>query len=360
MREPVYNFGAGPAMLPEEVLAEAQRDLLDYRGSGMSVMELSHRSPTYEEIHLEAIARIRELLGAGEEFDVLLLQGGASLQFSMVPMNLLRRRASYVLTGAWSKKAAKEARRHGEVQVAASTEAEEFARIPAPEELFLDPESDYLHVTSNNTIFGTQWRAEPPTPDGVPLVADVSSDFLSRPLPLERYGLLYAGAQKNLGPAGLTVVVLRRELLSRCPETLPAMLSYRTHSAAGSLYNTPPCWAIYVSGLVCRWITELGGLEAMARRNEEKARLLYDVIDGGDFYRGTAHPDSRSWMNVTFRLPDEELERRLLAEAAAAGLVNLKGHRSVGGLRASLYNAMPRRGVERLAELMRDFAQRAG
>lgn len=360
----VYNFSAGPAVLPLPVLEEAQRDLVEYPGAGQSVMEMSHRSPAYDAIHRDALERLRRLLAVPEGYAVLLLQGGASLQFSMVPMNLMHpnRRADYVLTGSWSRKALKEAKREGEARVAASTEDEAFTRIPRPEELDLDPAADYLHLTSNNTIVGTQWH-ELPRCDA-PLVIDASSDVLSRPLDWgadrRRVGLLYAGAQKNLGPAGVTLVVVREDLVERAPETLPSMLQYRVHAAKDSLYNTPPTWAIYVLGLACRWLEEQGGTAAMAQRNRRKADTLYAAIDGSDFYRGTVEKDSRSWMNVPFRLPSEDLEKRFLAEAAQHGLVNLKGHRSVGGLRASLYNAMPQEGVDALVERMADFERRNG
>jgi len=360
----VLNFGAGPATLPAEVLEQAREGLLDWQGHGLSVMEMSHRSKEYEAIHGEALAALRRLLAVPEGFAVLLLQGGASLQFAMVPMNLLgaggsAAGADYLLTGSWSKKALADARRVGSVRVAASTEDEGFTRLPRPDEIDLDPAAAYAHVTSNNTIVGTQWR-DLPDAGAVPLAIDASSDILARPVPWERVGVLYAGAQKNLGPAGVTLVVVREDLTARAPEDLPAMLDYRRHAAAGSLYNTPPCWSIYVLGLCCRWVEERGGIAAMERAAEERAAILYDVLDGGGFYRGTAEPASRSRMNVTFRLPTEELERRLLAEAEAAGMIQLKGHRSVGGLRASLYNAMPREGAEALAALLRDFERRNG
>jgi phosphoserine aminotransferase len=355
-----FNFSAGPATLPEEVLREAREAVLDYRGTGIGVMELSHRSKPYEEIHFGLMAAIRELLGAGEEWEVLLLQGGASLQFSMLPMNLMTGgRAAYVITGEWGQKAAKEARRHGTVEVAATTEAEQFRRVPRAEEVQVPAGVDYLHFTSNNTIFGTQFHDEPPA-GGAPLVADMSSDFLSRPVALERYSLIYAGAQKNLGPAGLTVVLIRRELLAQVPANLPTMLSYRTHADKQSLYNTPPCWSIYVALLCCRWLQAQGGLAAVAAHNEEKARRLYTALDGSDFYTPTAEPASRSRMNVTFRLPDEELEKRFLAGATERQLVGLKGHRSVGGMRASLYNAMPLAGVDALVAWMEELREGAG
>jgi phosphoserine aminotransferase len=359
MTHRVTNFNPGPATLPEEVLVEAREGLLDYRGTGMGVMELSHRSKPYEEIHFGLMTAIRDLLGAGEEWEVLLLQGGASLQFSMLPMNLMTSgRAAYAVTGEWSQKAVQEAQRHGTVEVAASTETERFRRVPRADEVHVSAGVDYLHFTSNNTIYGTQWHGEPPA-GGAPLFADMSSDFLSRPVALDRYSLIYAGAQKNLGPAGLTVLMLRKELLARCAKGLPTMLSYKLHADKQSLYNTPPCWAIWISLLCCRWLQRHGGLAAAAERNETKARLLYDALDASSFYRPTAEPDSRSRMNVTFRLADEAQEERFAKEATAAGLVGLKGHRAVGGLRASIYNAMSLQGVEALVAFLRDFERRA-
>lgn len=358
----VVNFSAGPAVLPEPVLERLREELPSYRETGMSVMEMSHRSTAYDAIHEGALALLRELLGVPEAFSVLLLQGGASLQFSMVPLNLMGARGSadYVLTGSWSKKAALEAGKHGTARVAATTEETDgvFRRIPGGDELDVDPTASYLHLTSNNTIFGTQWREFPEALP--PLVADMSSDILSRAIPWDRFGLVFAGAQKNLGPAGVTVVIVRKNLLDRAPDHLPTMLDYRTHVAKGSLYNTPPTWSIYVMGLALEWVRGQGGLDAMRSRAEERAALLYDRIDRSDFYRGTAEPGSRSLMNVTFRLPSEDLEKSFLAEAANRDLVGLKGHRSVGGLRASLYNAMPIEGVERLVELMDEFERRRG
>ena len=361
MANRVHNFSAGPATLAPSVLEQAQRDLVSFRDAGMSVMEMSHRSPAYDGIHRGATDSIRRLLHVPEDFDILFLQGGASLQFSMVPMNCMHpnRRADYIVTGTWSKKAVQEAEREGAVRIAGSSEADGFHRLPTDDELEIDPTADYVHFTTNNTITGTQWSKEPAT-GGVPLVADMSSDIMSRPIDISRYGLIYAGAQKNLGPAGVTLVIIRGDLAGRAPESLPTMLQYRTHAAKDSLYNTPPCWAIYMVGLACQWIEEHGGLDAMAARNESKAALLYDTIDGTDFYRGTVSPESRSLMNVPFRLPSEELEKRFLDEAAERGLVNLKGHRSVGGIRASIYNAMPREGVEALVELMGQFERTNG
>ncbi|MCZ6507120.1 MAG: 3-phosphoserine/phosphohydroxythreonine transaminase [Acidobacteria bacterium] len=361
MTHRIINFSAGPAVLPLEVLEEAQRDLVDYQGAGLSVMEMSHRSPHYDAIHQSAIESLRSLMGIPDDYAVLFLQGGASLQFSMVPMNLMHpaRKADYIVTGSWSKKALKEAKKEGRSRTAGSSEETGFDRIPDASELDLDSAADFLHFTSNNTIFGTQWKSEPEGGD-VPLVADMSSDILSRPIDVSRYGLIYAGAQKNLGPAGVTLVIVRKDLLDRAPESLPTMLSYRTHADKNSLFNTPPCWSIYVVGLACRWLERQGGMEAMEKRNAEKAAKLYDLIDSGDFYRGTVRVASRSPMNIPFRLPNEELENRFLETTKEAGMTNLKGHRSVGGIRASIYNAMPPESVDRLVELMREFERTNG
>ncbi|HSB61162.1 MAG TPA: 3-phosphoserine/phosphohydroxythreonine transaminase [Vicinamibacteria bacterium] len=359
----IHNFGAGPAILPEPVLEQVRAELPSYAGTGMSVMELSHRSDAFEEIIQRAEADLRALLGVTADHAVLFLQGGATLQFAMVPMNLRPPGASadYVLTGHWAKAALKEAEKLGAARVAASTEEERFDHIPAAADVRADPDAAYLHFTSNNTIYGIEWLVEPSPPSGVPLVCDASSDALSRRIDLAKYGLVYAGAQKNLGPAGVTLVIVRRDLLERTPRGLPAMLDYRLQAENRSLYNTPPCFAIYVVGLVLQWLRGLGGLEEMERRNAAKAGLLYAAIDGsGGFYRGHARPDSRSRMNVTFRLPSEELEKAFLTQATAAGLEGLKGHRSVGGLRASLYNALPLAAVEALVAFMAEFRRRNG
>ena len=359
----VHNFGAGPAVLPLPVLEQVQAELLDWAGTGMSVMEMSHRGAAFEGILGKAEEDLRALVGLGPAHAVLFLQGGASLQFAMVPMNLRPPGASadYVVTGHWSKVALLEAGKLGSARVAGSTEAGGFDRIPAPEELDRDPQAAYLHFTSNNTIYGTQWPREPEPPPGVPLVCDASSDVLSRPLDVSRYGLVYAGAQKNLGPAGVTLVIVRRDLLERTPRGLPALLDYRLLAEHRSLYNTPPTFGVYVAGLVLRWLRDRGGLGEIARDNEEKAALLYRPIDeSGGFYRGHAKRDSRSRMNVTFHLRDEGLEKAFLEEAASAGFVGLKGHRSVGGLRASIYNACPVASARALAEFMSDFRRRRG
>jgi phosphoserine aminotransferase len=357
----IFNFSAGPAVLPLPVLEEAQRDLVALPGVGMSVLEISHRSKPFDEIIQGAEADFRALARIPEGYHVLFLQGGASLQFSMAPMNLLAAGATadYVVTGSWSKKALKEAKKVGAVNVAATTEAENFARIPRQDELKLTPGAAYVHFTSNNTIFGTEWPSEPAVGDA-PLVCDASSDIFSRPLDVGRYGLLYAGAQKNLGPSGLTVVVIRDDLAKRGDESLPTMLRYATHVEHKSLYNTPPVFAIYILRLVLRWLVANGGLEAMAAANRRKAAKLYAEIDRTGFYRGHAARDSRSLMNVTFRLPSEDLEKKFVQEATAAGFDGLKGHRSVGGLRASIYNAFPEEGIDALVAFMREFEKRHG
>ncbi len=361
MTDKIYNFSAGPAVLPQPVLEEAQRDLVQLPGVGMSILEISHRSKAFDAILEEAKASLKELLGLPRNYHVLFLQGGASLQFSMLPMNLLPAggSADYIVTGSWGKKAVKEARRQGAVNIAASTEDGNFSRVPGPDELKLDQHAAYVHFTSNETIQGVEWKQEPEV-GGVPLVADTSSDMLARPIPVEKYALIYAGAQKNMGPSGVTLVIIRDDLLERVPDNLHTMLSYRTHVENNSLYNTPNTFGIYIIKLVCQWLKEKGGLAAMQRENEEKAKILYDAIDAGDFYRGHADPDSRSLMNVTFRLPNEELEKQFAKEATAVGLDGLKGHRSVGGIRASIYNAFPREGVEALVSFMKEFERKNG
>ena len=361
MTERIFNFSAGPAVLPLPVLEEAQRDMVSLPGVGMSVMEISHRSKTFDEIIGRAEAGLRELLKVPNNYRILFLQGGASLQFSMVPMNFLPTdgSADYVLTGSWGKKALKEAKKVGAVNVAATMADGGFTRVPSRDEMSLSPHAAYVHITSNETIEGVQWKREPVVGD-VPLVADSSSDILARALDVSKYGLIYAGAQKNMGPSGVTVVILREDLLQRIPENLPTMLDYRIHAENKSLYNTPNTWGIYILSLVCKWLQEKGGLAAMERENEEKARLVYEAIDATDFYRGHADVDCRSTMNVTFRLPAEELEKKFVAAATAQGLDGLKGHRSVGGIRASIYNAFPRAGVEALVSFMKDFERGNG
>ena len=361
MTDRIYNFAAGPSVLPLPVLEEAQRDLLSLPGVGISVLEMSHRSPAIEDMMRSAEADIRTLAGVPENYRILFLQGGASLQFSMVPMNLLGpgQSADHIVTGHFAKMALQEARTVGSINLAGSTEDDGFNRIPGQSELQLDPGAAYLHFTTNNTIFGTEWQEEP-DPGDVPLVADASSNIFSKPIDINRYGLVYAGAQKNLGAAGVTLVVIREDLLERCPDTLPAMLNYQTHAKGNSAYNTPPVFAVYVLGLVVKWLIAQGGLEAAQRRNRDKAALLYDAIDSSEYFRGHALPDHRSTMNVTFRLPDQDAEQRFVDEAAAQGLAELKGHRSVGGIRASIYNAFPREGVETLASFMKEFERTNG
>ena len=361
MTDRIHNFSAGPAILPLEVLQEAQRDMLGLPGVGMSVMEISHRSKTFDAIIQSAESGLRELLGIPANYHVLFLQGGASLQFSMVPMNFLPAAGSadFILTGSWGKKALKEAKRVGATNVAATMADGGFTRIPNADELNLDSKAAYVHITTNETIEGVEWKQEPDTGD-VPLFADASSDILSHPIPVEKYGLIYAGAQKNMGPSGVTVVIIRDDLLQRIPDGLHTMLDYRTHVQNKSLYNTPNTWGIYILNLVCKWVLEKGGLTAMHHENEEKAALIYDAIDATDFYRGHADGDSRSIMNVTFRLPSEELEKKFATEASAQHLDGLKGHRSVGGIRASIYNAFPIEGVKALVDFMRDFEKNNG
>ena len=357
----IHNFSAGPAVLPVDVLEQVQRDLLSLPGVGMSVLEISHRSKAFDDIIDGCEADLRKLAGIPANYRVLFLQGGASLQFSMVPMNLLPAggSADYIVTGVWSEKAVKEAKRVGAVKIAGSTEAEQFKRVPRPSELTFDPNAAYVHITTNNTIYGTQWRDIPDT-GAVPLVADTSSDMYSRPIDVAKYGLIYAGAQKNLAPAGLTLVIVRDDLLERAPSSLATMLQYRVHAENKSMYNTPPVFAIYVMRLVMSWLTKSGGLEAIEKVNIRKADKLYAEIDRTGFYRGHAEPDSRSRMNITFRLPSEELEKKFAKDSTAAGLDGLKGHRSVGGLRASIYNAFPEPGVDALVDFMREFERKNG
>ena len=357
----IFNFSAGPAVLPVSVLERVQDELLALPGRGISVLEISHRSATFDQIAESAESDLRRLAGIPDDYRVLFLQGGASMQFAMVPMNLLPTGATadYIVTGSWSQKALREAQRIGMARVAGSTEPDSFSRIPRQDELDLTPDAAY-HVTSNNTIRGTQWSEVPDVGD-VPLVCDACSDILSRPIDITRYGLVYAGAQKNLAPAGLTLVIIRDDLVvTRTPTQLPAMLQYAVHAEHHSHYNTPPVFTIYVMGLVLRWMLDSGGLEAIAAANDKKAGWLYDEIDRSGFYRGTAQRGSRSLMNVTFRLPSEELEQRFVQETADAGLSGLKGHRSVGGIRASLYNACPAAAVKALVEFMRKFERTHG
>jgi len=357
----VYNFNPGPATLPLPVLEQAHSTFLNYQDTGMSVLEISHRSQEFEEIIYNAETLFKELAGVGDDYRVLFLQGGASLQFSMIPLNFLSNKsADYVLTGQFAEKAYEEAKKIAEIRVAATTAADNFSRIPSQNELQLDSNAAYLHITTNNTIFGTEWHYIPET-FGVPLIADMSSDIFSRPLDYNKFALVYAGAQKNLGPAGVTVVLIRKELLEQVPSSLPSMLRYDVYAKNDSLYNTPPTFGVYLLKLVLEWLKEKGGLAAMGKLNAEKAALVYAGIDGSNnFYQGHARQDSRSLMNITFRLPSAELEKQFLAQAAAAKLVGLKGHRSVGGIRASVYNAMSSEGCEKLAEFMETFRKRHG
>jgi phosphoserine aminotransferase len=361
MTKRIYNFSAGPAVLPVAVLEEAQRDLVALPGVGMSVLEISHRSKAFDEIIRGAENDMRALAGIPQEYKVLFLQGGASLQFSMVPMNLLLpgTTADYIVTGDWGKKALKEAKKVGVTHLAATSEDTNFRRIPAQSELSLTPGAAYVHQTSNNTIFGTEW---PYVPDvgGVPLVCDMSSDMYSRPIDITKYGLIYAGAQKNLGPSGVTVVIVREDLLARSADTLPSMLNYRLLAENGSLYNTPPVFGIYILRLVLKWLVANGGLSAIQQVNERKAGLLYAELDRTAFWRVHAEKECRSLMNVTFRLPTEELERLFVKESTAAGFDGLKGHRSVGGLRASIYNAFPEQGIVDLVQFMQEFERKHG
>lgn len=355
-----YNFNAGPSALPLEVLERAQKELVNFNDTGMSIMEMSHRSKDFEEVHNNVILRLKKIFSIPDNYEVLLLQGGASLQFTMVPMNFLSegQTASYILTGSWSEKAMKEAKLFGTAVEAASTKENKYRNIPNIEDITFNASDAYVHLTSNNTIFGTQWNEFPHTGD-VPLVADMSSDILSRPVDVSQFGIIYAGAQKNLGPSGVTVVIIRKDLIEKANTNIPTMLKYKTHADSNSLYNTPPTFGIYMLGEVLRWVEEQGGLEAIQKRNEEKAKLIYDVIDESNgFYKGHAETDSRSLMNITFRLADEELEKQFLAEAKAAGFVGLNGHRSVGGCRASTYNAVPVEACEALRDFMVEFQKK--
>jgi phosphoserine aminotransferase len=363
MTERIYNFSAGPAVLPISVLQEAQQNLMSLPGVGMSVLEVSHRSSAFEEIIHHAEADLRTLLKIPTNYKVLFLQGGATLQFSMVPMNLLGQgqSADYIVTGSWGEGAIKEAKKFGTVREVASTVEGNFSRVTTQDELKLDPNAAYVHYTSNETIFGVEYNEIPDVGD-VPLVCDMSSDFLSRPVDVSRYGLIYAGAQKNAGPAGATIVIVREDLLDRSQKSLPSTLNYKNVAEKESMLNTPPCFSIYISGLVFKWLLhEVGGLEKIFEVNKSKAKILYDAIDASNgYYRGHAEASSRSLMNVTFRLPSEELEKKFAKEATAAGLDGLKGHRSVGGMRASIYNAFPAEGVSELVKFMQEFAAQNG
>ena len=357
----VFNFSAGPAVLPIPVLEEAQRDLIALPGVGMSVMEISHRSKTFEDLMHKAQDDIRALAGIPANYKILMLQGGASLQFSMVPMNLLGagQTADYIDSGSWADKAAKEAKKVGKVNIAASTKGDNYSRLPTAGETKLTPGAAYVHMTSNNTIEGTQWHSLPDA-GGAPLVSDTSSDMFSHPIDVSRHALIYAGAQKNLGPSGVTLVIIREDLLTRPADTLPTMLNYKVQAENDSLYNTPNTFGIYILGLTMKWLRAQGGLDAIAKVNERKAGKLYSEIDRTGFYRGTAKKEDRSRMNVTFRLATEELEKTFVKESTAAGFDGLKGHRSVGGMRASIYNAFPEEGVDALVSFMREFERKHG
>ncbi|MEK4027863.1 MULTISPECIES: 3-phosphoserine/phosphohydroxythreonine transaminase [Bacillaceae] len=355
----VYNFSAGPSMLPLPVLEKAQKELVNYADSGMSVMELSHRSGLFTEIITGAEQLLRDLMNIPDNYKVLFIQGGASQQFAMVPLNLLAnsKKADYVNTGSWSKKAIKEAKKYGDVRVIASSEDENFSYIPEINSSMIDPEADYVHITTNNTIEGTAFRNIPDT-GGVPLVADMSSNILSEEIDVSKFGLIYAGAQKNIGPAGLTVVIIREDLIGHAPESCPTMLDYKTHSESGSLYNTPPTYGIYMAKLVFEWLQEIGGLKEMEKINRKKAELLYNFLEQSTMFNSPVRKDSRSIMNIPFVSPSAELDAAFVKEAKAAGLETLKGHRSVGGMRASIYNAMPVEGVEALIQFMKQFQEK--
>ena len=352
----VYNFSAGPAVLPEEVLKEAAAEMLDYKGCGMSVMEMSHRSAVFQEIIETAEADIRELMHIPDNYKVLFLQGGASQQFAMIPMNLMKNKvADYIVTGQWAKKAAKEAEKYGEVHVVASSEDKTFSYIPDCSDLEISEDADYVYICENNTIYGTKFKELPDT-KGKTLVADVSSCFLSEPVDVSKYGVIYGGVQKNVGPAGVVIAIIREDLITDdVLDGTPTMLKYKTHADAGSLYNTPPAYGIYICGKVFKWLKKQGGLEAIKERNEKKAKILYDYLDESKLFKGTVVPKDRSLMNVPFITGNKELDAKFVKEAKEAGFENLKGHRSVGGMRASIYNAMPVEGVEKLVEFMKAF-----
>ncbi|MCI9415584.1 MAG: 3-phosphoserine/phosphohydroxythreonine transaminase [Clostridiales bacterium] len=357
----VYNFSAGPSVLPESVLQKAAAEMMDYQGSGQSVMEMSHRSKVYDAIIKGCEASLREVMGIPDNYKVLFLQGGASTQFAMLPLNLMNGSgtADFVVTGQWATKAQKEAARYGDARVVASSKDKTFSYIPELDPSAFNPEADYFHICLNNTIYGTRFTKLPDT-GKVPLIADVSSCILSEPIDVSRFGVLYAGAQKNMAPAGLTVVIIREDLIGHARDITPTMLNYQTHADNDSMFNTPPCWSIYVCGLVLEWLkNDIGGLTNMKKINEEKAALLYDFLDASSLFRGTVEKKDRSLMNIPFVTGDEEIDARFVKEAAAAGFVNLKGHRSVGGMRASIYNAMPVDGVHALVDFMREFEKNA-
>ena len=357
----VYNFSAGPAVLPEEVLKEAAEEMLDYRGCGMSVMEMSHRSKMFENIIQEAEADLRDLLEIPDNYKVLFLQGGASQQFAMIPMNLMKNRvADYIVTGQWAKKAWQEAQKYGKANKIASSEDKTYSYIPDCSDLPISPDADYVYICENNTIYGTKFKKLPKT-KGKTLVADVSSCFLSEPVEVSKYGILYGGVQKNIGPAGMVISIIREDLITEdvLPGT-PTMLTFKTHADAGSMYNTPNCYCIYMCGKVFKWLKKMGGLSAMKERNEKKAKILYDFLDSSSLFKGTVVPEDRSLMNVPFVTGNKDLDAKFVKEAQEAGLENLKGHRSVGGMRASIYNAMPIEGVEALVNFMKNFEKENG
>lgn len=354
----VYNFSAGPAVLPEEVLREAAEEMLDYKGTGMSVMEMSHRSKAYDEIIKSAEADLRELMNIPDNYKVLFLQGGASQQFAMIPMNLMKNGvADYIVTGQWAKKAYTEACKYGKANKIASSEDQTFSYIPDCSDLPISEDADYVYICENNTIYGTKYKTLPNT-KGKTLVADVSSCFLSEPVDVEKYGVIYGGVQKNIGPAGVVIVIIREDLIpEKVDEKVPTMLQYKIHADAQSLYNTPPAYGIYICGKVFKWLKKMGGLEVMKQRNEEKAKILYDFLDSSELFKGTVRKEDRSLMNVPFVTGNEELDAKFVKEAKEAGLENLKGHRTVGGMRASIYNAMPYEGVEALVAFMKKFEE---
>lgn len=355
----IYNFSAGPAMLPEEVLKEAAEEMLDYRGCGMSVMEMSHRSKVYQQIIDEAEADLRQLVGIPENYKVLFLQGGATLQFGMIPMNLMtvNKKADYINTGVWTKKAIQDAKLFGEVRVIASSEDRKFAYIPDMKNFKVNKDADYVYMCDNNTIYGTKFKEYPDTGD-IPLICDMSSCFLSEPIDVKKFGMIYAGAQKNVGPAGVTIIIIRDDLVARSAELpLPVYLRYAPHVENGSMYNTPPTYGIYMCGKVFKWLLKTGGLEKRKELNEAKAKVLYDYLDSSKFYKASVDKEARSLMNVTFRTPSEELDAEFLEGAKKYKFTNLKGHRSTGGLRASIYNAMPIEGVKALVAYMKEFEE---
>ncbi len=357
--ERVHNFNAGPAVLPEEVLREAQADLFNYKGMGLSVMEMSHRSKEYQAIIDETYAAVKRIYNLGDDWEVLFLQGGASMQFLMVPMNFAHegKEANYINTGVWSKKAISEAKKIGKtVHIAASSEDKNFSYIPKTWKLSENPA--YVHITTNNTIFGTEWKIDPEIPAGIPLIADMSSNFMSKPIDVEKYSMIYAGAQKNVGPAGCVVVMIKKDFLATASPNLPSMMDFQLHAKNGSMYNTPPTFTIYMIGLVLKWIEAFGGLTMIEKNNIAKANYIYDAIDASNgFYKGTVEPEARSLMNITFRLPTEDLENLFISEAKKQGMIGLKGHRDVGGCRASTYNSLPLPAAHALAEFMRSFQQ---